>query len=353
MADASEGETKQPRSDDPGASSANNLSGTSSTSSSTSTSLPDNDIGVPVGAENGRRRHRRAKGNGQGQGQSQGQGNPNNQRPRSRPIAHRYSPYTTPPPFKYPLARKLWIAFTVLLLFFALVITLITAPPQALLYLLALTPVAILLAIFYIVDHRQTLPIVVAFESLWFGALVSCPIALGLELLFLNVIWPMPTAATPGAPSLGAHIFYAFIRCVFFIALVEEACKLLVIARLRPGTPEHPYETDTDESPAVVAVTRRLRHPYSIVLAAVCSSGGFAAVENIAYVMFNDKLATGIQIAILRAIVSVPGHMAFSALAGTYVAMYKYQPQLVEKGIARTEPYSSSVMTFFGLGKEE
>ncbi len=242
------------------------------------------------------------------------------------------------------------MAFTILVLFLSLIVTLILSPPQALLYLLAVFPVFILLILFYVLDYRSTLPIVIAFESFWFGALVSLPIGFGLEVLFLDHVWPLSKPASPGSPVMGLHIFYSFLRCLLIVALIEEAVKLCVAIRLRPATRTDPAEFDDDEKSAFLSIQRRLAHPYGVVLGSVCTAAGFAAVENIAYVVFAEKLLIGVQTAILRAIVSVPGHMAFSALAATFIAEWKFHRELYARGLAPKEPYHGATMTFFGLG---
>lgn len=55
------------------------------------------------------------------------------------------------------------------------------------------------------------------------------------------------------------------------------------------------------------------------ILYAVTASLGFATVENIGYV-----LQGGIEVAVLRALLSVPGHAFFGALMGFYVGVAKF-----------------------------
>jgi len=250
---------------------------------------------------------------------------------------------------EWPLALKLWVTFTTLMLTLSLFLCLIISPPKALLYLLAVVPVGLLLLAFYLLDYRHTLPTIVAFECFWLGAAISAPVAVGLEIFF---IWltPIPAAGTPNAPPLGLHVFYSLLRCFLSIAFIEELCKLVFIVRIRPATPENPPVSDTDLNPDTLALERYIAHPYGVVVASICTAAGFAAVENITYVVFAKRLMLGVETAILRAFVSVPGHMAFSALATSFIAEYKFHPQLKAKGSVRPEPHPGWLLTFFGLG---
>ena len=56
----------------------------------------------------------------------------------------------------------------------------------------------------------------------------------------------------------------------------------------------------------------------NIIVYAVFSSLGFACIENILYV-----LSGGVGIAILRAILSVPGHMCFGVIMGYFLSQAK------------------------------
>ena len=57
---------------------------------------------------------------------------------------------------------------------------------------------------------------------------------------------------------------------------------------------------------------------YDMIVYSVFSSLGFACIENILYVVFND-----IEVAFFRAILSVPGHMCFGVIMGYFLSKAK------------------------------
>ena len=89
--------------------------------------------------------------------------------------------------------------------------------------------------------------------------------------------------------------FYCFIK----IALIEEGFKLLLT-----------YATTWN--------SKVFNHIYDAIIYTVFTSLGFATIENILYV-----LSGGIFVALLRAILSVPGHTFFGIFMGYYYGMSK------------------------------
>ena len=88
----------------------------------------------------------------------------------------------------------------------------------------------------------------------------------------------------------------------FVAALPEESFKLL----------------------ALWLVLRKNRHfdeHYDGIVYAVCVGLGFAAVENVFYVFSDDDWA---GVAILRALLAVPGHYAFAVIMGYYYSLYHF-----------------------------
>lgn len=85
-------------------------------------------------------------------------------------------------------------------------------------------------------------------------------------------------------------------------ALPEESFKLLalwLVLRKNPFFDEH----------------------FDGIMYAVCVGLGFAAVENVFYVCFEENW---VSVAILRALLSVPGHYAFAILMGYYYSVYRF-----------------------------
>lgn len=94
-------------------------------------------------------------------------------------------------------------------------------------------------------------------------------------------------------------LFELFILIFLEIALVEELSKWLMIRFLG-------YQS------------KEFDQPYDIIVYAVFVSLGFAAVENIMYVMQG-----GITVGLYRALFSVPGHAAFGVFMGYFLGLAK------------------------------
>ena len=89
----------------------------------------------------------------------------------------------------------------------------------------------------------------------------------------------------------------------FDAALPEETFKLLVlwmVLRKNPYFDEH----------------------FDGIVYAVCVGLGFAAVENVGYVMSDED--NWVPVAIARSLLAVPGHYAFAVLMGYYYSIYHF-----------------------------
>ena len=64
---------------------------------------------------------------------------------------------------------------------------------------------------------------------------------------------------------------------------------------------------------------------YSIFL-----SLGFATIENIIYILFEDS-QTAFEVGIIRAVISVPAHIMFAITMGYYVSKYKFSNKSIKK----------------------
>lgn len=100
-----------------------------------------------------------------------------------------------------------------------------------------------------------------------------------------------------------ATLFGTTVQAFFVAAVPEEAAKLLVlwlILRRNPYFDEH----------------------FDGIVYAVCVGLGFAAIENVAYVMQAGE--GWITVAAMRALLAVPGHYAFAIIMGYYYSIYHF-----------------------------
>lgn len=156
----------------------------------------------------------------------------------------------------------------------------------------ALLP-AILLWLYIWKKDTQKEPTAWLVKAVLWGVAICIPVALvegGIETLLFGV---------DGKPSdlLGTTTL-AFVVA----ALPEETFKLFalwMVLRKNPYFNEH----------------------FDGIVYAVCVGLGFAAFENIGYVFREDNW---LPIAIVRALLAVPGHYAFAILMGYYYAMYHF-----------------------------
>ena len=156
----------------------------------------------------------------------------------------------------------------------------------------ALLP-AILLWLYIWKKDTQKEPTAWLVKAVLWGVAICIPVALvegGIETLLFGV---------DGKPSglLGTTTL-AFVVA----ALPEETFKLFalwMVLRKNPYFDEH----------------------FDGIVYAVCVGLGFAAFENIGYVFREDNW---LPIAIVQALLAVPGHYAFAILMGYYYAVYHF-----------------------------
>ena len=153
----------------------------------------------------------------------------------------------------------------------------------------AIAPALLLLWLVVAADSRPEPPRIV-WISVVLGALSCIPAAL-LELWLQRHV-PI-TSATP----LGA-----FATALLFAGIPEESIKVSIIA-------------------AIALRARDFDEPMDGVVYGTAVGLGFAAVENLLYVASNTNWAF---VAIMRGVLSVPGHGAFGAIAGTYIARARF-----------------------------
>ena len=157
------------------------------------------------------------------------------------------------------------------------------------LLLAALLPAIILLVRVYRMDKIEKEPRSLLWKLVAFGALAGLAASV-LESAFLRLL---------GRYLPQDSIIYLLIENFLVVALVEELCKRWPVMRFAWNHPAFDYRVDA-------------------VVYCVFSALGFAALENVLYV-----LNYGLGVAVSRALLSVPGHFFFSVYMGIYLGESK------------------------------
>jgi len=155
----------------------------------------------------------------------------------------------------------------------------------------ALLP-AILLWLYIWKKDPQPEPTSWLVKAVVWGMAICVPVAV-IETLIENAVFGEEPTTLIGTT----------IQAFIVAALPEEGFKLLVlwlVLRKNPFFDEH----------------------FDGIVYAVCVGLGFAAIENIAYVVSEEENWLGV--AISRALLAVPGHYAFGVLMGYYYSVYHF-----------------------------
>ena len=110
-------------------------------------------------------------------------------------------------------------------------------------------------------------------------------------------------AALFGGEGNPTTLFGTTVQAFFVAAVPEEGLKLLalwLVVRKNPYFDEH----------------------FDGIVYAVCVGLGFAAIENVFFVMGEEENWMGVAIA--RSLLAVPGHYAFAILMGYYYSIYHF-----------------------------
>lgn len=181
---------------------------------------------------------------------------------------------------------------------------------QILLVIAALVPAVFLCIYIYRKDKADKEPIGTLLLLLLCGVVIVAPVLLVSSILggICQGLFPTlnfaPTGEIYGDKS--TYILYQFVHATVEVALVEEGFKWLVL----------------------MLFAKKCKHFNSLfdgIIYAVFVSLGFAAFENVLYVLQN-----GWATAIMRAVLSVPGHMFFAVLMGLFFSDY-YMTGLAHK----------------------
>lgn len=160
------------------------------------------------------------------------------------------------------------------------------------LLLLAVAPVLIIILYIYYKDKYEKEPKRLLLFSFLLGSIVSVIITLGLYFIYDSVL-----------PLGHDTILQNFIKAFFVVGLSEEFSKYVIVRY---------YAQPNNE----------FNEPFDGIVYAVMVSMGFAATENIIYV-----LEGGLSTAILRAFTAVPAHASFAVLMGYFMGKAKFSKQ--------------------------
>ncbi|HNB03666.1 MAG TPA: PrsW family glutamic-type intramembrane protease [Methanoregulaceae archaeon] len=167
------------------------------------------------------------------------------------------------------------------------------------LFLLAVAPAAFWLWYFYNKDRYEPEPLSWILLVYIFGIVVTIPVA------FIE-----------GSLSI---IVPEFLIVVLVAPIVEEAGKYLVVKR-------------------TVWESLEFDEPVDGIIYAAAAGLGFATLENVIYVFsaVETSLILALQTGLLRALISVPGHVLFSAMWGYSLGKARFIPQEQRTGVIAT-----------------
>ncbi len=157
-----------------------------------------------------------------------------------------------------------------------------------LVFALAIAPIAALIWFFLHLDRLNAEPVKMLFRTFLFGLLSIIP-AIILERMGMTWLGPVD--------SFGK----AWVQAFIVIALAEELAKYFFLRRF-------------------IFNNKHFDEPFDGIVYAVMISLGFAALENVLYVMNG-----GIEVALLRMFTAVPAHATFAVLMGYWVGRAKME----------------------------
>lgn len=158
------------------------------------------------------------------------------------------------------------------------------------LLLSALAPVAAVIVYIYVKDKYEKESKRYLALAFILGAVVSIIITTILYMFF-DLFLPLPNDYS---------IWQQFVKAFFVVGFIEEFSKYIMVRGfLQPRTV--------------------FNEPYDGIIYAVMVSMGFAAVENIMYVIQG-----GMEVALLRAFTAIPAHATFGIIMGYYMGKAKF-----------------------------
>ena len=164
-----------------------------------------------------------------------------------------------------------------------------TLPVIAIDVLAAVLPAAFLLRYIYRKDKLEKEPRKLLFSLLFFGVAAAL-VSIVLESFGKSILSLLVDENNPA---------YTIIFAFLVISVVEEGTKFFFLKRRTWNDPNFNYRFDG-------------------IVYAVFISLGFAAFENISYVM-----GYGLTVAVTRAFLAIPGHMGFAVFMGLFYGRAK------------------------------
>ena len=160
------------------------------------------------------------------------------------------------------------------------------------LIIMALAPIATIVAYIYFKDKYEKEPTRLLIISFLLGAIVSVIITT-IFYIFFNSFLPLEDKLS---------VWEQFKQAFFVVGFSEELSKYLIVLLFAQRHKE-------------------FNEPFDGIVYAVMVSMGFAATENIMYVLQH-----GSSTALLRAFTAVPAHATFGILMGYFMGMAKFKP---------------------------
>ncbi|WP_290696502.1 PrsW family glutamic-type intramembrane protease [Lacinutrix sp.] len=154
----------------------------------------------------------------------------------------------------------------------------------------ALAPVAVIILYIYLKDKYEKEPKQLLLISFLLGAIVS--------IIITTILYRFFDLALPLTNSLS--VLQQFVQAFFVVGFSEELSKYLVVLLFAQ---RH----------------KAFNEPFDGIVYAVMVSMGFAATENILYVM-----ESGPTTALLRAFTAIPAHATFGILMGYFMGKAKF-----------------------------
>ena len=167
---------------------------------------------------------------------------------------------------------------------------------MTILLLAALIPPIFLVIKIYQMDKIEKEPVGLIVRLLIFGALTCIPAAF-IETFGERIISSFLTQ--------GSMLYY-LVEAFLVVAWAEEGVKHFVLKRLTWRHPAFDYHFDA-------------------VVYATAASLGFAALENVMYVMGVGSVSEGLSVAASRGLLSIPGHCIFGIFMGVYYGKAKHE----------------------------
>jgi RsiW-degrading membrane proteinase PrsW (M82 family) len=162
--------------------------------------------------------------------------------------------------------------------------------------LLAVAPVLIIIIYIYYKDKYEKEPKGLLLLSFIFGAIVSIIITTLLYLGF-DIILPLKDDFS---------VLQQFVKAFLVVGLVEEFSKYVIVRYF--AQPRFAFN-----------------EPFDGIVYAVMVSMGFAATENVFYVIEG-----GAGVAVLRAFTAVPAHATFGILMGYFMGKAKFSSKRIK-----------------------